>query len=484
MDKELATLEKARTWDTVIHPEGKNIIGSKWVFHIKRKANGSVDKYKVWLVARGFTQIFSVDYYNMFSPVVKLASFRTVLALAARFDWEIKLFDFNGAYLNGELDEDEEIYMQAPPGYENQGEHFVKRLKKSLYGLKQAGRKWYDALLCVLTDLGFRTSQVDSGLFYMRFKGHILILVIHIDDCIFTGSLPHLLEEYKVQFHAHYVLTDLGPVSWLLGIKVTQDRLTRSISLSQSSYIDNILVQFALANAKAQLTPMVPGAVFSHSDSPSSPNDIDRMRKVLYREAIGSLMYASVATRPDITFAMLTLLQFLDSPGDAHWAGVKHIFHYLAGTRDVELTYGAKRYDLVGYTDTDGTTQEHRHAISRYTFLIDGGAISWSSWKQELVTLSTAEAEYVATTHAAKEALWLRKLIHELFPSLIAPTPLYCNNQAAIKLIEDNNYHTRIKHIDIRYHFIWYTVQGNALKVIYCPTEEMTADILAKALPE
>jgi hypothetical protein len=118
-------------------------------------------------------------------------------------------------------------------------------------------------------------------------------------------------------------------------------------------------------------------------------------------------MYASVTTRPDITFAMSTLSQFLDSPCGAHWAGVKHIFHYLAGTRDVELTYGAERYDLVSYMDTDGTMQEHRHAISGYTFLIDGGAISWSSQKQELVTLSTAEAEYIATTHAAKEALWL-----------------------------------------------------------------------------
>jgi hypothetical protein len=132
--------------------------------------------------------------------------------------------------------------------------------------------------------------------------------------------------------------------------------------------------------------------------------------------------------------------------------------------------------------DADGAMQEHRCAISEYTFLINRGAISWSSQKQELVTLSTAEAEYVAATHAEKEALWLQKLIHELFPSLIAPTPLYCDNQVAIKLIKDNNYHARTKHIDIRYHFIQYTVQSNALKVIYCPTKEMTADILTKDL--
>jgi len=134
--------------------------------------------------------------------------------------------------------------------------------------------------------------------------------------------------------------------------------------------------------------------------------------------------------------------------------------------------------------DADGAMQEHRHAISGNAFLIDGGAIFWSSRKQELVTLSTAEAEYVAAMHTAKEALWLRKLIHELFPSLIATTPLYCDNQAAIKLIKDDNYHATTKHIDIQYHFIQYTVQSSALDMIYCPTKDMVANILTKALPK
>src|SRR6267142_2109264 len=329
MDKELAMLEKAGTWDTVTHPQSKNIVGSKWVFHIKRNADGRIKQYKAQLVAHSFTQIFGVDYYNTFSPVAKLASFRSVLALAARFDWDIKSFDFNSAYLNGKLDEDKEIYMQALPGYEGQGEHSIKRLKKSLYGLKQAGRKWYDALSCALVDLGFCTSQADPGVFYTWYGEHILILIVHVDDCIFTGSSPELLEQFKAQFHARYALTDLGPVSWLLGIKITWDRSTHSISLSQSSYIDNILARFALADAKAQATPMVPGAIFSHSDSPSSPTNINRMRKVPYREAIGSLMYASIAARPNISFAVSTLSQFLDNPEDAHWIGIKHIFRYL-----------------------------------------------------------------------------------------------------------------------------------------------------------
>ena len=324
----------------------------------------------------------------------------------------------------------------------------------------------------------------DLGVFHNQVDGHTLILVVHVDDCMFTGSSPKLIAEYKQKFNARYALTDLGPISWLLGIKITRNRDKRTISLSQTAYIESMLERFALKDAKAYATPMVPGVVYSRDDSPSAPIEMDRMRRVPYREAIGSLMYASVATRPDITFAVSTLSQFLDNPGNAHWEAVKRIFRYLSGTRDFELTYGGDRHDLVGYTDADGATQDHRRAISGHVFLIDGGAISWSSRKQELVTLSTAEAEYVAATHAAKEAIWLRRLIHELFPSLARPTTLYCDNQAALKLIKDDNYRARTKHIDIRYHFVRQVAQIGALKLVYCPTDDMTADILTKALPK
>ena len=157
---------------------------------------------------------------------------------------------------------------------------------------------------------------------------------------------------------------------------------------------------------------------------------------------------------------------------------------YLSGTKDYALTYGDEHHDLLGYSDADGMTQEHWHAISSYTFLIDGSTVSWSSQKQELITLSTAKAEYVTATHAAKEALWLQRLLFELFPSLEAPTPLFCNNQATLRLIEDDNYRVRTKHIDKCYHFIREVAQNGALQLMYCPTDNMAADILTKALPK
>ena len=161
------------------------------------------------------------------------------------------------------------------------------------------------------------------------------------------------------------------------------------------------------------------------------------------------------------------MFPILDNPGWAHWEGVKHVFRYLASTRNWALVYGMKVKGLEGFTDADSATQENRHAITEYAFLIDGGAVSWSSKKQEIVTLSTAKSEYVAVTHAAKEAIWLRRFIGEVFQPLTNPIPLYSDSQAAIALTRDGSYHTRIKHIDIRYHFIRFVVNNGTINLIY-----------------
>jgi Reverse transcriptase (RNA-dependent DNA polymerase) len=164
-----------------------------------------------------------IDFFDTYSPVARLASFRMILALAARHDWDIEAFDFNSAYLNGELGENEEIYMEEPPGYEENGYDSVKRLQKALYGLKQAGRKWYEALARALTDFGFHVSTADPGVFTTRVEGHVLVLAAHVDDCIMTGSSPELISKFKEKLHGQYALTELGPVTSLLGIHITRD---------------------------------------------------------------------------------------------------------------------------------------------------------------------------------------------------------------------------------------------------------------------
>jgi len=209
MDHEMKTLEDAGTWTDVPQPTNKNVVSSKWVFRIKHKADGTIKKYKARLVACGFTQRFGINYFDTYSPVARLASIRTILAIAARNDWEINTFDFNGAYLNGELNDNEQIYMEPPPRYGNQGE-IVKFLLKSLYGLKQAGRKWYDTLVHTLADLGFHISDADPGVFYAHDRDDITMLASHVDDCVITRTSKELIADYKQHLNAIFSLTDLG----------------------------------------------------------------------------------------------------------------------------------------------------------------------------------------------------------------------------------------------------------------------------------
>jgi len=228
---------------------------------------------------------------------------------------------------------------------------------------------------------------------------------------------------------------------------------------------------------------MDPNVILSASQSPSTPEEVAAMRHILFWEAIGSLMYASLGTRPDITFAVSRLSKYLQNPGQAHWDAAKRVFRYLKGTSHFRLTYGERDEDLTGWVDADGSQEEDHCAITRYAFLIDGGAASWNSKQQELVVLSTTKGEYIAATHASKEALWLRSFTSEVFGFALAPTTLFSNNKSAIALSKDHQYHARTKHIDIRYHFIHWIIENGSICLIFCPTEDMVADTLTKPLP-
>ena len=468
ISKELGSLKASGTWELVERPPGANVVGSKWVLRIKKNSAGEVEKYKARLVARGFTQIYGVDYYETYAPVARLASFRILLALAARNNWPVHTFDFDSAFLNSKLEEDEIIYIEQPPGYETKDpKYWVWRLWKALYGLKQGARNWYKALCKAMEELGFTRTEADHGVFYKVVDKDIVILAVHVDDCAVTGSSMPIIEEFMVDMNKKYKLTDTGPASWLLGIKISRDLINNTLSLSQHAYIEAIITKYNFNDLKPLAIPIDPSIPLSKTQSPSKLEDIARMKNVPYREAVGSLMYAAMGTRPDIAFATSTVAQFCDNPGWIHWEAVKRIFRYLLGTKKLELVYGGEKRGLVGYVDADGASQEHRRAISGYVFMVDGGAVSWSLKKQELVTLSTTEAEYVAQTHAAKEAVWLRRLFTELFGPMDGPTTLFSDSKSAIALAQDGHYHARTKHIDIHYHFIRYIIEAGTIKLVY-----------------
>jgi hypothetical protein len=228
---------------------------------------------------------------------------------------------------------------------------------------------------------------------------------------------------------------------------------------------------------------MEPSAKLHSGQSPSTGAEYAAMRHIPYREAVGSLMYASLGTRPDISYAVTTVSRFSSNPGPTHWDAVHRVYRYLIGTKDLRLVYGGEQSSLIGYSDAVRSMMEERRAVSGYAFLIDGGAVSWSSKRQEIVSLSTTESEYVAATHAAKEALWLRSFIGQLFAPFDGPITLFSDNQSAIALTKDHQYHARTKHIDIRFHFIRWVVEQDKLRLIHCPTADMVADTLTKVLP-
>jgi hypothetical protein len=302
--------------------------------------------------------------------------------------------------------------MRQPKGLEAQGkEHMVCLLKRAIYGLKQAGREWYEHLCGIMFTIGFTRCRVEHAVFYKYTGKDALIVAVDVDDMTLAGNSKSVISIFKDQLRRELKIKDLGELKWLLGIEVKRDRTRRTISFSQSSYIDKIIARFGLQDAKPLSTPLDPHHHLSISQSPSTPHQFEAMRNVPYREAIGSLMYAALGTRPDIAFAISLLSQFMQNPGHLHWEAVKRVLRYLKGTRDKWLVFGDRQNDsqgtLEGFADADWGLQEHRHSISGYLFTIDGGVILWSLKKQSIVALSTTEAEYIAVTHTTKEAFWI-----------------------------------------------------------------------------
>jgi hypothetical protein len=334
-----------------------------------------------------------------------------------------------------------------------------------------------------MNSLGFIRCECDHAVFICKSDTSICIVIAHVDDLTITATTLEVLLKFKKDLGSKLKMSDMGELHWLLGIEIKRNLEARTISLSQRSYIQSIVDRYGLTDAKPLSMPLDPHALLSKDQCPSTTEEFAAMRDIPYREAVGSLMYAALGTRPDIAYAVHHLARFAKNPGKPHWEAVKRVIRYLKGTKDWFLVLGGEKQDLVGYTDADGMSNEDRHAISGYVFQIDGSTVSWSAKRQDIVALSTTEAEYVATTHASKEAIWLRSLISELFGDIKHPTTLLSDNQSSIALTKDDQFHARTKHIDIRFHYIRWIVNDGKITLKYCPTEDMKADIFTKALP-
>ncbi|KAJ4817812.1 hypothetical protein LUZ62_030378 [Rhynchospora pubera] len=474
MSVEIDALAANNTWTLVPPPSDQAIIGCKWVYRIKRRSDGTIDRYKARLVAKGFLQQEGVDFFDTFSPVVRPTTIRVILSLAVSHKWSIRQLDVNNAFLHGDLKE--RVFMSQPPGFiDPTRPNHVCLLSKSLYGLKQSPRAWFQKLSSTLLALGFFESQYDPSLFISHAHNHLTMVLVYVDDILITGSNPSLISSYISHLHNSFSLKDLGDINFFLGIQVT--KTPTGLHLNQSKYIHDILVKANMVNAKHSPTPMSTSTLLSTDDSALFDNP------KLFRSIIGALQYATL-TRPDISFAVNKVSQFMQNPTINHWTAVKRILRFLCGTiqHGLQLQPGSP-LDINAYCDADWAgCPVDRRSTTGFCIYLGKNLVSWSAKKQPTVSRSSTEAEYRALAVTCAELLWLRYLLKELRVMPSTPPTIWCDNIGATFLASNPIFHARTKHIEIDFHFCRERIINKEIQVHFLSSSDQIADALTKPL--
>nr|GEX61724.1 copia-type polyprotein [Tanacetum cinerariifolium] len=402
MLNEMESIKKNKTWELTSLPEGCKAIGTKWIFKTKLNEKGEIEKHKARLVAKGYSQQYGIDYTEVFAPVARLDTVRSILATAAQKHWEVFQLDVKSAFLQGNLEET--VFVQQPVGFEVKGaEEKVYKLNKALYGLKQAPRAWYSRIESYFIKEGFKRCSSEHTLFTKENEGGTLLIVsLYVDDLIYTGNNKRACEEFKSSMMTEFDMSDLGKMRHFLGMEVLQNN--KGIFICQRRYAKEVLERFGMENSNPVGNPIVPGTRISGD---KEGRKVDPTR---FKQLVGSLMYLT-ATRPDITYGVSLISRYMESPTEMHWCAAKRILRYIQGTTEFGILYkrGGEKSTLVAYSDSDFAGDlDDRKSTSGSVFLLAGGAISWSSKKQPVVTLSTTEAEYIAAAACACQCLWLK----------------------------------------------------------------------------
>lgn len=475
INDEIGSLEENGTWILVPRPDDAKVIPNRWVFKKKYKADGSTDKFKARLVVKGYAQTYGVDYTETFAPVVKYDSVRLILSVAAAHDMNITQFDVKTAFLNGDLDE--VIYMEQPYGFEQDDR--VCLLKKSLYGLKQAPRQWNIKIAGFLERHGLTQSKADPCVYYYITNQVILFLALYVDDGLLCSNncdkMNDLLKALCVDFKIRY-----NEAEYFVGIQIERDRKRGTLKLHEAAYAQKVLSRFNHSDCSPVSVPADPGIKFSKNCEDDEDSGL-----FPYREAIGSMMYLMVATRPDLAFIVSVLSQFTEKPSRDHWNGVKRVLRYIKGTMNFGIVYrlGSLDTELTGFCDSDWAGDiDTRRSTTGWIYLMNRGPVAWSSRKQTATATSATEVEFVALCSATKEAVWLQRLLCEIICREKITIPIYCDNLGAISLVKTPECYKRSKHIDTQYHYTCDKQADHSISVRYIKTDCQLADPLTKAL--
>jgi hypothetical protein len=482
------------TWVEVMRKSGMNLIGTKWVFTKKKDENGKKDvngkavKFKARLVAKGYNQEYGIDYSETFAPVLKYKSFRLMLAIATLFDLEVEQLDVKTAFLNADLEET--VYIEVPDGV-SVSKNKVLKLKKALYGLKQAPKAWNDNIDAFLRSVGFNPCIKDPCIYVKKSKSKTgMVLGLYVDDIM---PMYHRRDrdewnQFKQVLMNKYQVSDLGRVSNILKMKVMMDK--DKLYINQQEYVNEKLIEYNMSECAMTDTPEASGVklVEAADDDKLNENDVSLLRSI-----VGSLQYASVSTRPDITHAVNKVARFMAKGGRQHVIAAKRILRYLQGTQHLGLVYqkdekmviegGQKVLTVTGYCDSDwGGDLVDRKSTTGYCVFVNNNLVSWNTKKQTTVATSSAEAEVMAAAAVVSEIMWLKMILGELGFMVKTPITVYCDNQSAISITTKDVKHERTKHIDIKYHFVHDEIVSNNIEMKYVSTKDQLADIFTKGL--
>ncbi|CAI5972967.1 unnamed protein product [Closterium sp. NIES-64] len=425
-DAEYQSLLENGTWELVVLPEGKKAVQCKWVLRIKTDDKGQVTIYKSRLVAKGFMQKEKRDFNEIFAPTAKPPTLRVLLADAAVSGKFIIQMDISTAFLNGILEE--EVFMTQPPGYED-GTGRVCKLKKSIYGLKQAPRCWYQKLAAVLEEMGFRTSSCDESLFLKGEGEKLVLFLVYVDDILLFSSSMKEIQKVQQQLMENF--------KWL--------------KLHQEKFIKELGEKYGIENERKVATPLP--AEFKLVKA-AEDEGVEAEEQQQFQSLVGSLLYAAVHTRPDISFSVGQLARVVQNPSEEQVDAAERVVKYLNSHPSIGVQYSASaqvkqkgvevlkekgerlgegKLFLTCFTDaTWASEKEDSSSVGGYICVVGGGPVSWRSKKQTETALSSVESEYMAMFHGVKEVIWLRRLLEEIGQEQKVATPLFCDSKGAL----------------------------------------------------
>ncbi len=475
MKNENKSLLINETWKLTNSFRDRRVLRGKWVYKIKREEHDEILRYKARWVIREFEQVERLDYTKTFVSMIKSMSYKAMYVIAVVNDWKIEQMNVKTTFLYDKILED--VYVVQLTSFEKNVNQVCK-LNKALYDLKQSSRIWFETLTKFLFSLSYVSLDVEFNVF-MRDD---IMIVIYVNDLILTRLNSAAIVWLKNALNGRFEMSDLGSCIYYLDMMIFRNRSLKQLILNQSVYVEQMLRDHEMWDCKSLVIFMnVSCRLIKVSDEYTA----DKSLRISYQSAVRSLMYIMLETRSNIAYSISMINRYVFNLTQTHWQAVKRIFRYLRGTHQMKLMFREALKSLESYTNSNwAEDQDIRRSISEYAFNVDSGVISWSSKRQFIVTLSICEIEYTRQILAAKEVIWLRNLMTQLTCDVeySQAMMIYENNQNAIALTKNSQFHARIKHIDIQIHFIREKVIEGFIDLAYVSIDQMIADDLTKSL--